>query len=217
MLTLRDNQLFWRREGYCMQWTYLSLEAHWDILIYLEHAALSALLAQLHVSDDRLVEKTDCFISPAKRGAPIPFSWPGALLQAEDLQCTETHQILKDFRDFKVREEARNNKKKNDKHFSSKMGWVKIPEKSLPSRVRGRFSENSGYVFHVAIQSTKRQLLAFVLILINILLTQGLEEVETVEMRRTKTKERKHICSKPVSRRNAIQPIHFTRMGMNSL
>lgn len=72
-----------------MQRTYHPLEAHWDILISLEHAALSGLLARLHVSDDRLVEKTDCFMGPAKRESPIPFSWPGALLQAEDLQCTE--------------------------------------------------------------------------------------------------------------------------------
>lgn len=85
-------------------------------------AALSVLLARLHVSDDRLVEKSDCFMDPAKRGAPIPFSWPGALFQAEDLQCEETRQILKDFRDFKGRGGARNNKKKNDKHFCSKTG-----------------------------------------------------------------------------------------------
>lgn len=60
--------------------------------------------------------------------------------------CRETRQILKDFRDFKGGGGARNNKRKNDKHFSSKTGWVKIPEKSLPSRVRGRFSEACGNV-----------------------------------------------------------------------
>lgn len=34
----------------------------------LEPAALSVLLARLHVSDDRRVEKSDCFMGPAERG-----------------------------------------------------------------------------------------------------------------------------------------------------
>lgn len=34
----------------------------------LEPAALSVLLAWLHVSDDRRVEKSDCFMGPAERG-----------------------------------------------------------------------------------------------------------------------------------------------------
>ena len=85
-------------------------------------AALSVLLTRLHVSDDRRVERSDCFMGPAERGAPIPFSWPGALFQAEDLQCAETRQMLQDFRDFKGRGGTRNNKTKNDKHFCSKTG-----------------------------------------------------------------------------------------------
>jgi hypothetical protein len=50
-------------------------------------------------------------MGPDKRGTPIPFSWPGALLKGEDLQYIETSQMLKDFRDFKGKGGARNNKK----------------------------------------------------------------------------------------------------------
>lgn len=103
----------WRRT--CLLALSIHPESHWDILISLEHAALSVLLAQLtfHMEAAR---QSDCFTGSAKRGAPIPFSWPGALFEGEDLWCIETSQVLKDFRNFKSRGGARNNKKENDKH-----------------------------------------------------------------------------------------------------
>ena len=70
-------------------------------------------------------ERSDCFIGTAKRGAPIPVSWPGALFEGEDLWCIETSQVLKDFRNFKGRGGARNNKMENDKHSASRRAELK--------------------------------------------------------------------------------------------
>lgn len=103
----------------CVEDSLLSLsihpKSHWDILISLEHAALSVLLRSSRFKW-QAVEQSDRFTGTAKRGTPIPFSWPGALVEEEDLWCIETGQVLKDFRNFKGRGGARNNKKGNDKH-----------------------------------------------------------------------------------------------------
>lgn len=106
------------RATLCVEGSLLSLsihpKSHWDILISLEHTALSVLLHSSHFKW-QAAEQSDCFIGTAKRGAPIPFSRPGALVE-EDLWCIKTGQVLKDFRNFKGRGGARNNKKGNDKH-----------------------------------------------------------------------------------------------------
>lgn len=71
------------------------------------------------------VEQPDCFTGTAKRGAPTPVPWPGALVEGEDLWCTETGHVLRDFRHFKGRGGARNNKKENDKHSASGLAEMK--------------------------------------------------------------------------------------------
>lgn len=108
-----------KRVALCVEDLLPSLSAHpkshWSILISLEHTALSVLLHGSHFKWQAM-EQSDCFIGTAKREAPIPFSWPGALFEGEDLWCIETSQELRDFKNFKGRRGARNNKKDNDKH-----------------------------------------------------------------------------------------------------
>lgn len=92
-----------------------SPESRRDILISLEHTALSV-LQHSSCFKWQAVEQSDCFIDTAKRGVRFLALGQMPSLREKTLWCIETSQVRKDFRNFKGLGGARNNKKENDKH-----------------------------------------------------------------------------------------------------